>query len=103
MNYHNESPLLFVHFFLQSKYIPDFPYGDRITIKNMLQHTSGIPDFSELDPFSSNQAKEWKPNELVGLLKEYLTSHSLDFDPGTKGVYSNSNFMILGVIIDGTG
>ena len=85
---------------LLSKYIPDFPYGDRITIKNMLQHTSGIPDFSVLEPFSSNQAKEWKPDELVGLLKEYLNSHPLDFDPGTKAVYSNSNFMILGVIVE---
>ncbi len=85
---------------LLSKYIPDFPYGDRITIKNMLQHTSGTPNFADLEPFSSNQAKEWKPDELVGLLKEHLTSHPLDFDPGTKAVYSNSNFMILGVIIE---
>jgi CubicO group peptidase (beta-lactamase class C family) len=85
---------------LLSKYIPDFPYGDRITIKNMLQHTSGIPDFGDLEPFSSNEAKEWKPDELVNSLKEHLNSHPLDFDPGTKAVYSNSNFMILGVIIE---
>ncbi len=83
-----------------SKYIPDFPHGDRITVQNMLQHTSGIPDFSVLEPFSSNQAKEWKPDELVGLLKEHLKDHPLDFDPGAKAVYSNSNFMILGVIIE---
>jgi len=85
---------------LLSNYIRDFPYGDRITIKNMLQHTSGIPDFSACKPFSTNQAKEWKPDELVGLLNQQLNSHPLDFEPGTKAVYSNSNFMLLGVIIE---
>jgi CubicO group peptidase (beta-lactamase class C family) len=83
-----------------SKYIPDFPYGNRITIKNMLQHTSGIPDFSVFELFLSEQAKEWKPGDLVGLIKQNLNNHPLDFDPGTKAVYSNSNFMILGVIIE---
>ena len=82
------------------KYIPDFPHGDRITVRDMLQHTSGIPDFSVLEPFSTNQAKEWKPDELVGLLKGHLKDRPLDFDPGTKAIYSNSNFMILGVIIE---
>ncbi len=83
-----------------SKYIPDFPYGDRVTIKNMIQHTSGIPDFSAFEPFTANQAKDWKSEELVVLLKEYLKNHPLDFAPGTKAQYCNSNFMILGVVVE---
>jgi CubicO group peptidase (beta-lactamase class C family) len=83
-----------------SRYVADFPHGDRITVKNMLQHTSGIPNFSVLEPFSANQAKEWKPGELVGLLREHLKDRPLDFDPGAKAAYSNSNFMLLGVIIE---
>ena len=83
-----------------SKYVPGFPYGDRLTVKNLLQHTSGIPNFSVMEPFSANEAKEWTPSELVWLLKQHLEGHPLDFDPGTKADYSNSNYMLLGVIIE---
>jgi CubicO group peptidase (beta-lactamase class C family) len=83
-----------------SKYIQGFPYGDGITIRNMLQHTSGIPNFAAFEAFAANQAKVWKPSELVDLLRAHLGTHPLDFEPGTKAAYSNSNFMLLGVIVE---
>ena len=84
-----------------SLYLPDFPYADQITVKNMLQHTSGLPNFAGIDAFASNQAKDWTSDELVAMLADSITSKgALDFSPGTSAAYSNSNFVILGVIIE---
>lgn len=84
-----------------SQYLPDFPYADQITIKNLLQHTSGIPDFADINAFDSNQAKDWTPSELVALLADHLHGkEALDFLPGTDAAYSNSNYMILGMIVE---
>jgi D-alanyl-D-alanine carboxypeptidase len=83
-----------------SKYITNFPYGDSITIKNLLQHTTGIPNYAALDSYGDNEAKEWTAAELVELLRQYLNSHALDFEPGTTADYSNSNYVLLGAIIE---
>jgi len=79
-----------------SKYFPQYAYGDKITLKNLLTHTSGFPHFDDdyfityqVDhPFS--QQDFWK---IVG-------DKTLDFDPGTEFQYCNSNYMLLGYIIE---
>ncbi len=83
-----------------SKHIPGLPRGEDITIRNLLQHTSGIPDLFALTRFSENQAKVWKAGELLELLNAHLADKGLDFEPGTKAVYSNNNFMLLGLVIE---
>ncbi|HEY3277412.1 MAG TPA: serine hydrolase domain-containing protein [Syntrophorhabdaceae bacterium] len=84
-----------------SSYLPAFPYADQITIKNLLQHTSGIPDFSEIEGYDANRAKDWTPGELVTLTTDYINAKgSLDFATGTDAVYSNTNFVLLGLIIE---
>ena len=79
-----------------SLYIPDFPHSDQITLTNLLQHTSGIPDFSETDAFKANEAKEWTPQESLAL----VAGQPLEFEPGSNGKYSNTNFLILGLVIE---
>lgn len=71
-----------------SKYYPDFPKGDSITLANILSHTSGIPS----DENSDNTVDE-------KTLIKYISSKPLDFSPGTNWNYSNSGFYILGHII----
>ena len=84
-----------------SHYFPDFPHGNEIVIRNLLQHTSGIPNFANIDSFKDNQAKEWTPDEILVMLKDYINNKgSLDFSPGTTAVYSNSNYLLLGIIIE---
>ncbi|MGX7686915.1 serine hydrolase [Flectobacillus roseus] len=68
-----------------SKYFPNYSKGDSITIRNMLSHTSGIPETDE-----SNSEEE--------LIKQLL-SKPLDFSVETKWSYSNTNFYLLGYII----
>jgi CubicO group peptidase (beta-lactamase class C family) len=68
-----------------SKYFPSYTRGDSITIRNMVSHTSGIPETEE-----ANNEEE--------LLKQLLTK-PLDFSVDTKWSYCNTNFYLLGYII----
>ncbi len=78
------------------QYIPDFPpKGHTITIENLLTNTSGIKNYFEI----SNPSKErsrYTPKEGV----DYLKDEPLKFAPGTQYDYSNSNFYLLGYIIE---
>ncbi len=78
-----------------SKYV-EFPRGDELTLKMLLQHTSGVPDFSEVPAFDEAQAKAWTPQEIVALLKD----RPYQFEPGTSAKYTNTNFLLLGLVIE---
>jgi CubicO group peptidase (beta-lactamase class C family) len=73
-----------------SKYYPAFPKGDNITIENLLTHTSGIFDWTKSISFRPTSEQT-----LIGFLK----NKPLDFPPGTNWSYSNSNYSLLGYII----
>ncbi|MHC1723515.1 MAG: serine hydrolase [Aminipila sp.] len=77
-----------------SKYLPDYPKGNQITINNLLTHTSGIPDFLNSPEFIGNSPMT--PEELIS----YFKNMPLDCKPGTQFEYSNSNYMLLGYIIE---
>jgi len=76
---------------------PEFPaYGQAIMIRNLLTHTSGLPDYEDL-----MKPGEWTPEhqiqdrEVLGLL-EHQTKGK--FAPGTAWAYSNSGYVVLGLI-----
>jgi CubicO group peptidase (beta-lactamase class C family) len=79
-----------------TKYFPDCGAWEKITIKNLMQHTSGIRSITSVEPFCSNQMKDWKPEEIVAILKPL----KLDFEPGTNAQYSNSGCILLAMIIE---
>ena len=79
-----------------SKFIPDYPDGDRITIQHLLTHTSGIPnllDFPELENIKKNKTPV---EEII----EIFINEPLEFTPGEKYQYSNSGYTLLGYIIE---
>ena len=79
-----------------TKYFPQYPGWSEITLKHFLQHTSGIKDLTETEPFKSTQKKDWTPQEVVaGIAKE-----PLDFEPGQKAKYSNTGCILLGLVIE---
>jgi CubicO group peptidase (beta-lactamase class C family) len=80
-----------------SKYYPDYPQGDKITIENLLTHTSGIFNYTNSREFMSSGATKASTQEkMVGLFKD----KPLDFEPGSKWSYSNSGYSLLGYIIE---
>jgi CubicO group peptidase (beta-lactamase class C family) len=74
-----------------SKYYPGFPYGDSITIENLLTHTSGLRSFTEED----TMIRETDEQRII----PYLKTLKPDFAPGTDWHYSNSGYVVLGYII----
>lgn len=74
-----------------SRYYRGFPNGDSITIENLLNHTSGLHNFTEEDTAIS----ETDEQRMVS----YLETLKADFAPGTKWHYSNSGYVMLGYII----
>jgi len=80
-----------------SKYIPDYPNGDSITIENLLTHTSGISNYTNDSSFlKTGLNKPLTPDGLLQLFK----NKPLDFSPGKKYNYSNSGYAVLGYIIE---
>ena len=79
-----------------SKYIPDFLNGERITIEQMLTHTSGLPDFYSLPEYPLRKYQKVTLPDLVAWVK----TKPLDFFPGSKSSYSNTGYAFLAYIIE---
>jgi D-alanyl-D-alanine carboxypeptidase len=79
-----------------SKYFPDLTRADEITVRQLLSHTSGYEDYAPQDYI----IPEWvKPTTPEALLDKWAKK-PLDFDPGTKWQYSNTNYVLAGRIFE---
>ncbi len=78
-------------------YMPNAPAAwDKITIYNLLTHTSGIPNFTSFPDYRDTEAKSTTPEKLV----ERFRNKPLEFEPGSKWNYSNSGYVLLGYLIE---
>ncbi len=82
------------------KYVRSVPYGDQITIRNLLDMTSGIFSFSEdeafLEEFTADPLMEMAPQDSLDI----ALSHPPDFAPGQGWHYSDTNYELLGMIAE---
>lgn len=78
-----------------SKFIPDFPRGDEVTIHHMLTHTSGLKNFTSKPDFYDTVASRVEERDMIKEFKE----DGFDFDPGTKFEYCNTGYFLLGHIV----
>ncbi len=84
---------------------PGFPaYGKAITIRNLLNHSSGLLDYEDLMPkYDVNAPAEQIPQIQDGEVLELFESQKVTkFAPGTQWDYSNSGYVVLGVIVGKT-
>ena len=82
---------------------PEFPaYGKAITIRNLLNHTSGLPDYEDiLEKQYPNTPDEKIPQILdAGVLKLLEQQTTGKFPPGSKWEYSNSGYAVLAMIVE---
>ena len=79
------------------KYFPEYERGKDITIQNLLTMRSGIPDFLTVEAGFSSEKSE---SENVACIKEWVFSQPLDFEPDTSMKYSNTNYFLLGNIVE---
>jgi CubicO group peptidase (beta-lactamase class C family) len=80
-------------------YLPDYrkDTGDRVTIAQLLNHTSGIPSYTSQPGFFAEVSRD--PFGVPEFVKKYA-SGDFEFEPGTKWSYNNSGYFLLGAIIE---
>ena len=80
-----------------ARFFPDFPeYGRTVTVRHLLTHTSGLPDYEDLmEPGRWTEDRQIQDVEVLGLLQH---AHP-KFAAGTSWSYSNSGYVVLGLIV----
>ncbi|HET9984404.1 MAG TPA: serine hydrolase domain-containing protein [Longimicrobiales bacterium] len=80
-----------------TKYLPGYPtQGRKVTLRRLLDHTSGIKGYTELPEFERLMSRKMPRDTLVAL----FSSKPFDFEPGEAEVYNNSAFFLLGLVIE---
>jgi len=79
-----------------SRFIPDLTRANEVTIRQLLSHTSGYQDYWPQDYVMPMMLKPVASKEIL----DQWARKSLDFEPGSKWQYSNTNYVIAGVIIE---
>ncbi|MFD3669351.1 serine hydrolase domain-containing protein [Streptomyces sp. NPDC058672] len=86
------------------KYLPGLLRGDGIdgrdiTVRQLLQHTSGLPNYTDFileDVFDKDRHTYRQPRELIDIALE----HKANFAPGASVAYSNTNYIVAGLLIE---
>jgi CubicO group peptidase (beta-lactamase class C family) len=84
-------------------FFPDFPaYGRSITVRNLLNHTSGLPDYEDLltRQYPNTPDDQIPQIQDAGVLKLLEQQTAGKFPPGSKWEYSNSGYVTLGLIVE---
>ncbi|WP_343528160.1 serine hydrolase domain-containing protein [Sphingomonas sp.] len=79
-----------------SKYVPGITDGDKITIRQLLSHTSGLRDYWPQDYSFKAMATPTTPQGIV----DRWAKAPLDFQPGTQWQYSNTGYVVAGMIVE---
>ncbi|MBP3957019.1 beta-lactamase family protein [Gemmata sp. G18] len=79
-----------------SKYYPNLTRAKDITLRDLMNHTAGYPDYYPLDFVDRRMLK---PISTDALLKEYAGG-KLDFEPGARFSYSNTGYILLGGVVE---
>lgn len=79
-----------------SKYLPDFPNGEKITLHHLLNHTSGVINYSKL----KDHYRVWAMPHTVQQVIDRFKDEPLRFEPGARWEYSNSGYVLLTAVIE---
>ncbi|MBA3918338.1 MAG: serine hydrolase [Gemmatimonas sp.] len=79
-----------------SKYVAGFTRGDEITVHHLLNHSSGLTSYTNLHAFREKTREDLTPTQIA----EYVKPLPLEFAPGSQYAYSNTGYLLLGMIIE---
>ena len=79
-----------------SRYLPSMPHGGEVTIRNLLTHTGGYAEFTELPDIDRLAARPATTEEIL----DTVVARPLGFKPGTKWQYSNTGYVMLATIVE---
>lgn len=72
------------------------PAWQSLTLRQLLNHTSGLKNYTELPGFGREPGRRYTPEELL----DPVRNEPLGFEPGTKWAYSNTGYYLLGLVIE---
>jgi CubicO group peptidase (beta-lactamase class C family) len=81
-----------------AQHVPEMPTAARVRVRELLTHTSGIPDYAEDPEGDKTKSVARSPAEMLAWIVRLTTK--LTFEPGAKWAYSNSNYNLLGLIAE---
>jgi D-alanyl-D-alanine carboxypeptidase len=80
-----------------TKYVPEAPTrGHHVTVRQLLNHSSGIYSFTSLPEAADNERRELSHEQVLGLIKD----KEFDFEPGTRWRYDNTGFYLAGMVVE---
>lgn len=83
-----------------NQWLPQFPRAERITLRHLLSHSSGVPDYLTddyyLDILNAGGDYIWQADELL----DYALAEEPLFEPGVMGSYSNTNYLLLAMVVE---
>jgi CubicO group peptidase (beta-lactamase class C family) len=80
-----------------SKFVPQFPlHGKRVSIRQLLTHTSGIHDYTSSPEWSKTWNDPLSPDAIIN----FVAADTFDFAPGTAYRYDNTGYVLLGMVIE---
>ncbi len=80
-----------------SRYLPDFPRGGDITVRQILNHTSGVHNYTDIDGY---MIEPIRADLTTAQMIDVFENLPLDFEPGTRWSYSNSGYVLVGAVIE---
>lgn len=81
-----------------AKYFPELTRSNEVTIRELLSHTSGYEDYAPQDYLIPEWTKPTSPSAIL----DHWSKKPLNFDPGTRRQYSNTNYVLAGAILEKT-
>jgi D-alanyl-D-alanine carboxypeptidase len=78
------------------KFFPSVRNAEKITIGNLMNHRSGIHNFTNDAAYNTYMTKMKTKSEMIGI----ISANAPDFEPGDRYEYSNSNYVLLGYIVE---
>lgn len=83
------------------QYLANLPFSKKVTIRQLLNHTSGVPNYTEHQDYMASvlnsPSKSWNEEFVI----EEICSAPFDFSPGEKWHYSNTGYMLLKMLMEG--
>jgi CubicO group peptidase (beta-lactamase class C family) len=78
------------------KLLPQYPQWSTVTLRELLNHTSGIPSYTAKKEWAAHWTEDLSPAAIV----DFVAKDKMDFAPGTKWSYDNTGYMLLGMILE---
>ncbi|WP_321996729.1 serine hydrolase domain-containing protein [Draconibacterium orientale] len=83
-----------------SDFDDSFPHGNQITLRHLLSHQSGLPDYVSMVESDAKSGQTFTPETIFEIVKNQVAENNLIFTPGSSVAYSNTNFLILALLIE---